>query len=94
MILISHRGNIDGIEGKENHPDYIDRAIEAGFDVEVDVRSNRNPGFQLGHDEGEHRVDTSWLLGRKDKLWIHAKDFNTLELLLKLDMRVFYHEKE
>ena len=38
MILISHRGNIDGrIPEKENHPNYIDAAIKAGYDVEVDL---------------------------------------------------------
>ena len=38
MILISHRGNIDGkIVERENHPDYIDKAISEEFDVEIDV---------------------------------------------------------
>jgi len=58
MILISHRGNINGVEGKENHPDYIDRAIEKGYDVEIDVRQDNRPGFYLGHDKMEHHVDT------------------------------------
>lgn len=94
MILISHRGNINGIEGKENHPDYIDRAIENGYDVEVDVRQDNRPGFYLGHDKIEYHIETSWLLERSKNLWIHAKDFGSLELLLKLGLRVFYHEKE
>jgi hypothetical protein len=39
MYLISHRGNINGIQkSKENDPNYINKAIESGFDVEVDVR--------------------------------------------------------
>ena len=38
MILISHRGNIDGPNPKlENSPEYIQLAMEKGFDVEVDV---------------------------------------------------------
>ena len=37
MILISHRGNIDGkIVERENHPEYIDEAIALGYDVEID----------------------------------------------------------
>ena len=39
MILISHRGNLDGKElSFENRPDYIDKAIRHGFDVEIDIR--------------------------------------------------------
>ena len=38
MILISHRGNINGKNPeKENHPDYIWVAIQAGYEVEIDV---------------------------------------------------------
>ena len=38
MILISHRGNIDGKnEVWENHPKYIIEALEAGYDFEIDV---------------------------------------------------------
>jgi hypothetical protein len=38
MILISHRGNINGrIEGLENTPNYIQDAIKLGYDVEIDL---------------------------------------------------------
>jgi len=38
MLLISHRGNIDGKQlNRENHPDYIEEALNLKFDVEVDV---------------------------------------------------------
>ena len=38
MYLISHRGNLDGIEKDyENNPDYINQAISRGYNVEVDV---------------------------------------------------------
>ena len=38
MILISHRGNINGRSFKdENQPTYIDTAISAGYDVEIDI---------------------------------------------------------
>ena len=46
MFLISHRGNINGINNKkENDPDYINRAIELGYDVEIDVRTKNNQFF-------------------------------------------------
>ena len=38
MKLISHRGNFKGKEPlNENHPDYIRKAIDHGFEVEIDV---------------------------------------------------------
>ena len=38
MILIAHRGNIDGINtSKENHPDYIKSALDSGFYAEIDL---------------------------------------------------------
>ena len=50
MYLISHRGNLNGIQkDKENEPEYIISAIDKGFDVEVDVRFENNKFF-LGHD--------------------------------------------
>jgi len=50
MILISHRGNIDGKqEGKENKPSYIAEAINRGFDCEVDIWFTDGK-FVLGYD--------------------------------------------
>ena len=38
MKFISHRGNINGKnESMENHPLAIQTALNAGFDVEIDV---------------------------------------------------------
>ena len=38
MILISHRGNINGPNPEmENNPEYIQKALDLGYDVEVDV---------------------------------------------------------
>ena len=31
MKLIAHRGNIDGPSEMENHPDHIQKALDAGF---------------------------------------------------------------
>lgn len=39
MYLISHRGNLNGVESEnENNPKYLKIAINKGFNVEVDVR--------------------------------------------------------
>ena len=57
MYLISHRGNINGIQkNKENEPHYINKAIESGFDVEVDVRFTEGKFF-LGHDNDQYEID-------------------------------------
>ena len=50
MILISHRGNIDKINTKEeNKPTYIFNALDHNFNVEVDIWFIENT-FYLGHD--------------------------------------------
>ncbi len=74
MILISHRGNLNGkIEEYENYPPYIDSAIKSGYDVEIDVWF-KNDEWWLGHDEPQHKISTEWLEERQDKLWIHCKN--------------------
>ena len=43
MKIICHRGNLNGSESSlENKPEQIDRCINLGYDVEVDVRLNKN----------------------------------------------------
>lgn len=78
MILISHRGNINGKNTKrENHPSYIDEAIEAGYDVEIDIWYLEGRLF-LGHDSPDYLVDIHWLENRSNKLWIHCKNMDAL----------------
>lgn len=93
MILISHRGNINGPNPeKENHPDYVKTALKAGYDVEIDVWYEHEE-FYLGHDFGYHRVDKSFLIN--SHLWCHAKDIETLRELLKIRMiHCFYHQQD
>ena len=51
MKLIAHRGNINGINPqRENTIDYIEEAIELGYDVEIDLNLHKG-GFYLGHDK-------------------------------------------
>ena len=57
MILISHRGNISGENPeKENHPEYIDKAISLGYDVEIDVWDDSGK-IVLGHDVPQYEID-------------------------------------
>ena len=78
MILISHRGNIDGKNTeRENHPDYIDEAISKGYDVEIDVWYEDGK-LLLGHDEPQYDVSLEWLKKRSSSLWIHCKNMDAL----------------
>ena len=94
MFFISHRGNIDTVnEDEENRLDYIDNAIELGYDVEIDLREH-NGKYYLGHDAPDHPVTLSWLLQRKAQLWIHTKDINALVYCRDKPLNFFFHEKE
>ena len=56
MNLISHRGNIDGPQlDKENSPNYINEAIEAGYNVEIDIWFVNNKWY-LGHDNPTYEI--------------------------------------
>ena len=80
MKLIAHRGNIDGPNlSEENNPEYIEEAIENGFDVEVDIWfSTQTKKFFLGHDKPEYQIDVFWLAKNINKLWIHCKNIEAL----------------
>jgi hypothetical protein len=95
IILIAHRGNISGrIPEKENHPDYIDTAIMAGFDVEVDVWMIDGVSF-LGHDEPQYGITLKWLNDRVDKLWIHCKNIEAVEWFNTIGgFNYFWHEND
>jgi len=96
MIVISHRGNLTGIDKKrENNPYYIDECIELGFDVEIDLRV-KNDNLYLGHDNAEYKIYLEWLLERKNNLWVHVKEYDALIKILgyKDKIRFFCHESD
>ena len=93
MIYISHRGNLTGPNKKwENHPDYIQKALDGGFNVEVDVWY-KDSSFYLGHDKPEHKINVNFL--KKNGLWCHAKDIDTLNIMLSYsDIHCFWHQED
>lgn len=92
MILISHRGNINGrIEDAENKPDYIEDTIRLGFDVEIDVWF-KDGGFYLGHDQPQYEVDYKFLVN--ESLWCHAKNVDALLEMKKYAIHYFWHEED
>lgn len=93
MIYIAHRGNLAGPNPeKENHPEYIDKAVQQGFYVEVDVRLVDDK-IMLGHDEPQYEVDYSFL--NRHKIWCHAKNPEALQLLRQKNLaHYFWHDKD
>lgn len=80
MILISHRGNINGrnIEN-ENTESYIKNALSAGYEVEIDVWSVAGRWF-LGHDSPQYETTEDFV--NTPKLWIHCKNLEALSKLM------------
>lgn len=96
MILISHRGNTVGrFESWENEPTYIDKAINEGYDVEVDVWYKDKVLF-LGHDKPDYGVNLNWFIERSGKLWIHCKNIEAVLYFnqLGLDLHYFWHQND
>ena len=78
MILIAHRGNIFGPNPElENNPQYIEKAIDSGYSVEVDIRGSFMDGLFLGHDKAQYEVSPEWVFDRTEHLWIHTKDIQS-----------------
>jgi hypothetical protein len=95
VIYIAHRGNLTGPNPeKENSPEYIVEAIDKGFNVEVDVWCIKNELY-LGHDMPQYKIDECFLLQRHKVLWIHCKNLEALDYLLKhRNLNVFVHDKD
>jgi len=92
MILISHRGNINGRnELRENSIEYISEALNSGFDVEIDVWYKDDEWF-LGHNGPENYVVLDFL--KNDKLWCHAKNIEALNRMLKNNINCFWHQED
>jgi hypothetical protein len=95
MLKISHRGNLSGPSPRENHPFYIEEAIFAGFDVEVDIYLVDNQ-LWLGHDKPQYLTSKTFIDRYKDSLWIHCKNLEALEYFvnLKENYKYFWHEED
>lgn len=92
MILISHRGNINGKQPSfENSPEYIMAAIEAGYEVEIDVWY-KDDSLWLGHDGPEYKTDVDFLF--KGDFWIHCKNIEALSRLQPWRLNTFWHDND
>jgi hypothetical protein len=96
MILIAHRGNINGrFESYENKPNYIDLAIKKGYDVEIDVWFKNNM-LWLGHDKPDYGIDFRFIRDRISKLWVHCKNVEAMVFFKECgyDINYFWHEED
>lgn len=92
MILISHRGNIDGkISALENQPSYLTLAFSAGYNVETDVWY-KDGQFSLGHDQPTYPISAEFL--QQDGIWCHAKNADALKAMLDRDVHCFWHQDD
>lgn len=97
MILISHRGNIDGPDKlRENDPLYVVEALKQGYDVEVDIWYVQDR-FMFGHDEPKYEIDDYEMFiiwGRR--IWFHCKNIEALNTLKRQYgyLNYFWHEED
>lgn len=96
MKIIAHRGNIDGPRPKkENSEDYLNTALDAGFDVEADIWFLDNDWW-FGHDEPLHLVRSIEPWCRRN-VWLHCKNihaFKELNDIYFTNAHYFWHQKD
>lgn len=91
MKIISHRGNINGINiDLENNPIHIENLSKI-IDCEIDVWMIDNNLF-LGHDAPQYKINKSFL--KKPNLWCHAKNLTALNFMLNEGIICFYHNTD
>jgi len=92
MKFIAHRGNYAGKSSKENSPEYVIEALNAGCDVEIDVWYN-NSQFYLGHDFAQYSISKQFL--EQTGLWCHAKNIAAVkQLSANKNIHWFWHETD
>jgi len=90
MKIISHRGNLNGVNKElENNPNHIVNVLTK-FDVEIDVWFIDNKWF-LGHDNPQYEVLFDFF---KSNMWLHCKNLQACEQLLKTNLNWFWHEND
>lgn len=96
MLLISHRGNLNGPKPElENRESYIEAALLAGFDVETDLWGDDNGQIYLGHDRPTYKTSWEFLTAHKEKLWVHCKNLKALDFIAKQSgFNYFWHQTD
>jgi hypothetical protein len=95
MIIISHRGNLNGPDNlKENTPAQIDECINRKIPVEIDVWVQNN-SIYLGHDAPVVRIGLEFILDRCHMLFVHCKNKEAFEYFLDFPaVNCFWHQND
>lgn len=85
MKIIAHRGLLNGPTDIENCPIQIEKAIQEGFDVEIDLRYEFGK-YWLGHDQAEYQIlfEQIWNWSDKVTVYLHCKTVYTLQTVSKI----------
>ena len=96
MKLIAHKGNTDGPNPEtENHPEQVEKCIEAGYDVEIDLWYDQDGKLWLGHQKPQYEVTWWWLAGKSDSIFGYTvKTFQLFMnlLLIQVDIIISWHQ--
>jgi len=95
MVLISHRGNINGInKDKENSYDYLLKALIKGYNVETDIWLIDDKWY-LGHDEPKYEIKIYDFSDYLDITWFHCKNIEAFEKISKYpNIIYFWHQND
>jgi hypothetical protein len=93
MNIISHRGNVNGINKfLENNPTHIKDLLKSNIQVEIDVWL-KDGVILLGHDEPQYTVNYEFL--KQNYLWCHAKNIDALYYMLEQNIKnCFWHQED
>ena len=92
MKIISHRAKFNGSFLSENSFEAINRTLDIGYEVEVDVWGDKEGCLALGHDQPEAKISETYL--SNPRIWVHAKNQYALQVLYGTDINYFYHDKD
>lgn len=94
MILIAHRGNINGPNPfKENRPDYVEQAIWSGYNAEIDIWVDGKK-IMLGHDRPQYEISKAFLIDLEGHTWLHCKNDEAVNLCFDNNLHFFYHNTD
>lgn len=93
MKIFAHRGNLHGPNPEhENKPEYLQKALDKGYCVEVDVWLKKD-GLYLGHDDGVYPIRKEFLID--DRILVHAKHVEVFNYLIKFsNIHTFYQSSD
>lgn len=90
MIIISHRGNLEGPDPMtENTLIQAKKCLSRGFNIELDIWE-REGKLYLGHDgPGEEEVPLEMI--HTAGIWWHCKNIGAMRMMIYSDSNFFFH---